>query len=121
MVHTSQGSFGNNTYQALRKQVGPGRCRVLERIRLLEKNVNDILEKGVAIPQNGSDGSGGSQKDSGSVDSDEKNSSPEVNERIEKKNIAKNVKGIEVWGKVLDELKAGAEWLYMPIFWIPNL
>jgi len=35
-----------------------------------------------------------------------KNSSPEVNERIEKKNIAKNVKGIEVWGKVLDELKS---------------
>jgi len=29
-----------------------------------------------------------SQKDSGSVDSDEKNSSPEVNERIEKKKYA---------------------------------
>ncbi|ADU75783.1 DNA polymerase-3 subunit gamma/tau [Acetivibrio thermocellus AD2] len=87
-------------------RLDPGDAGVLERIRLLEKNVNDILEKGVAIPQNGSDGSGGSQKDSGSVDSDEKNSSPEVNERIEKKNIAKNVKGIEVWGKVLDELKS---------------
>jgi len=24
---THPGSFGNNTYQALRKQVGPGRCR----------------------------------------------------------------------------------------------
>nr|WP_276020122.1 DNA polymerase III subunit gamma/tau [Acetivibrio straminisolvens] len=83
-----------------------GDAGVLERIQSLEKNVNDIMEKGIAVPKNGSGSSTGSLKDSGNADSGKENLESEDDKRIEKKNIAKNVKGIEIWPKVLDELKS---------------
>jgi len=53
---THPGFFWKQHLSSFAKTGWTREMRVLERIRLLEKNVNDIW-KGVAIPQNGSDGS----------------------------------------------------------------
>ncbi|HOM03733.1 MAG TPA: DNA polymerase III subunit gamma/tau [Acetivibrio sp.] len=80
-------------------KVDLGDAGVLARIQLLEKSINDIMEKGVAVPRN----------DSGSsetANSDKGNSASGDDKPIEKKNIAKNMKGIEAWQEVLNELKS---------------
>ncbi len=83
-------------------RVDLGDAGILERIQSLEKSVNDIVEKGIAVPKSGS---GGSKRGAESVNSDKGNSASGAEERIEKKNIAKNAKGIEAWQEVLNELK----------------
>lgn len=81
-------------------RVDLGDSSMADRIQALENKIRDIMEKGIAVSDVGSK----AQKANGS-DGNDKTFAPDVVKKIEKRNTAGSVKGLEVWGDVLKELK----------------
>jgi DNA polymerase-3 subunit gamma/tau len=81
-------------------RANPAELGMMERIQVLEKRINEIMEKGIAVP--GHVDNSHKARELGNTD---KASETDVKIREKKGTKAASIKGLEVWGDVLKELK----------------